>query len=162
MIVYFVFLLFSLLWLGIIFLGPYLCFLGADFALLKNIYYFLFRLICHQKPERSYFIWGYQLPVCVRCLGIYTGIVIGAFIYPLFKNIKSTAIPEKKFLPVFLAPIFIDGLAQIFNLYFSPHYIRFLTGIIASIALVFYTLPFLQQLYSRLVEKNRKFENQLK
>lgn len=29
--------------------------------------------ICHQRPERSFFIAGSQLPVCARCLGLYVG-----------------------------------------------------------------------------------------
>lgn len=29
--------------------------------------------ICHQRPERSFFIDGTQLPVCARCLGLYVG-----------------------------------------------------------------------------------------
>src|SRR5689334_3189432 len=28
-------------------------------------------LICHQRPERSFFWSGYQLPVCARCTGLY-------------------------------------------------------------------------------------------
>jgi uncharacterized membrane protein len=28
-------------------------------------------LICHQKPERSFFLDGHQLPVCARCTGLY-------------------------------------------------------------------------------------------
>jgi uncharacterized membrane protein len=30
-------------------------------------------LVCHQKPERSFHLWGAQLPVCARCAGIYLG-----------------------------------------------------------------------------------------
>lgn len=30
-------------------------------------------LVCHQKPERSFHLWGAQLPVCARCTGIYLG-----------------------------------------------------------------------------------------
>ena len=29
--------------------------------------------ICHQRPERSFFIGGQQLPVCARCTGLYLG-----------------------------------------------------------------------------------------
>lgn len=28
---------------------------------------------CHQKPERSFFIRGWQLPVCARCTGVILG-----------------------------------------------------------------------------------------
>ena len=28
-------------------------------------------LICHQMPERSFFVDGHQLPVCARCTGLY-------------------------------------------------------------------------------------------
>ena len=25
---------------------------------------------CHQMPERSFFINGYQMPICARCVGV--------------------------------------------------------------------------------------------
>jgi uncharacterized membrane protein len=28
-------------------------------------------VICHQLPERSFFVDGWQLPVCARCTGLY-------------------------------------------------------------------------------------------
>ncbi len=31
---------------------------------------------CHQLAHRSFFVWGFQLPVCSRCLGVYAGVVI--------------------------------------------------------------------------------------
>ena len=34
--------------------------------------------ICHQIPERSFHLAGFQLPVCARCLGIYVGASAGA------------------------------------------------------------------------------------
>lgn len=30
-------------------------------------------LICHQRPERSFFIDGRQVAVCARCSGLYAG-----------------------------------------------------------------------------------------
>jgi uncharacterized membrane protein len=42
------------------------------------ILYGLGSLICHQIPERSFYLAGFQLPVCARCLGIYVGAACGA------------------------------------------------------------------------------------
>ena len=36
-----------------------------------------FALICHQRPERSFWIFGMPVAVCARCLGIYLGAAIG-------------------------------------------------------------------------------------
>jgi uncharacterized membrane protein len=32
--------------------------------------------VCHQRPERSFFLWTRQMPVCARCAGIYIGAAI--------------------------------------------------------------------------------------
>src|SRR4249919_1949081 len=34
-------------------------------------------LICHQRPERSFFLDGHQFPVCARCTGLYLSGAIG-------------------------------------------------------------------------------------
>jgi uncharacterized membrane protein len=36
--------------------------------------------VCHQLPERSFYLWGRQLPVCARCAGIYAGAAIVAMV----------------------------------------------------------------------------------
>src|SRR6185436_9681371 len=36
--------------------------------------------ICHQLPERSFYVQGAQLPVCARCLGLYCGGAFGSVI----------------------------------------------------------------------------------
>jgi uncharacterized membrane protein len=30
-------------------------------------------LICHQRPDRSFYLGAAQLPVCARCVGLYAG-----------------------------------------------------------------------------------------
>lgn len=35
---------------------------------------------CHQMPERSFHIHGYQFPLCARCTGIAAGYIIGALL----------------------------------------------------------------------------------
>ena len=35
------------------------------------------RVICHQRPERSFFLDGDQFPVCARCTGLYVSAAAG-------------------------------------------------------------------------------------
>jgi uncharacterized membrane protein len=36
-----------------------------------------FALVCHQRPERSFWLFGTEVGVCARCLGIYLGAALG-------------------------------------------------------------------------------------
>jgi uncharacterized membrane protein len=36
-----------------------------------------FALVCHQRPERCFWIFGAPVAVCARCLGIYLGAAVG-------------------------------------------------------------------------------------
>ena len=52
--------------------------------------------VCHQIPERSFFIGERQAPLCARCTGMYTGALIGiVYQIPLGKRGK---LPALKFL----------------------------------------------------------------
>jgi uncharacterized membrane protein len=54
---------------------PYLLahgFLAIGLALERG-----FALVCHQRRERSWWIFGGSVAVCARCLGIYLGAAIG-------------------------------------------------------------------------------------
>lgn len=39
-----------------------------------------FSQLCHQDPERSFVLGGAPVAVCVRCLGIYWGVAVGALV----------------------------------------------------------------------------------
>lgn len=45
--------------------------------LLAAIFFSIGSLICHQKPERSFFWDGHQFPVCARCTGLYLSGAVG-------------------------------------------------------------------------------------
>jgi len=53
--------------------------------------YVIGSLVCHQRPERSFYIWGHQMPVCARCTGIYAGAAFVAMMLPLASRLGSAA-----------------------------------------------------------------------
>jgi uncharacterized membrane protein len=46
-------------------------------ALTAGIIFSIASLICHQRPERSFFWAGHQFPVCARCTGLYVSAAFG-------------------------------------------------------------------------------------
>ncbi len=70
--------------------------------------YFFFSFICHQLPERSFFLFNEKLAVCARCTGIYLSALLGVVIYPLRR-------PKVKLwmLIIASAPIVLDGGTQL-------------------------------------------------
>lgn len=92
-----------------------------------GVYEVIFRIggyLCHQKPERSFFIGKYQLPICARCFGILIGGLLG-FIFALLLRL------DKFYLIAFLClPMIADGLLQGFTSYLSNNRRRLITGIL--------------------------------
>jgi len=46
-------------------------------------------VICHQKPDRSFFIDGHQLPVCARCTGLYLSGAAGLAVWIGLKTARG-------------------------------------------------------------------------
>lgn len=42
--------------------------------------YAMGHLVCHQRPDRSFFSCGSQWPVCGRCSGLYMGFALGGLV----------------------------------------------------------------------------------
>lgn len=80
---------------------------------------------CHQMPERSFFLKGYQFPVCARC----TGVIISAVI--------ATVVFIKRKLPIRIcialsSIMLIDWSLQYLKIKESTNTRRFITGLIGG------------------------------
>lgn len=93
-------------------------------------------LICHRKPERSFFIKNHQFPVCARCTGFYTGLAI-FLIYNYFFEIEPN-LTLLLFSIILLIPVSLDGFTQLFGLRKSNNKLRFITGLIGGIGLIIF------------------------
>ena len=61
--------------------------LAASHPLIALVIRSFFSRLCHQNPARSFVVQGSPVAVCVRCLGIYCGVALGA----LFRSAKMPA-----------------------------------------------------------------------
>ena len=72
--------------------------------------YFAGSLVCHQRPERSFHLWGAQFPVCARCAGIYFGAATAVLLRAvgararLVQRWSDDPVPARALLAVALAP----------------------------------------------------------
>lgn len=82
---------------------------------------------CHQIPERSFFIRGYQLPLCARCTGIAMGhatsllLCVLHVILPLWVSL------------LMLIPLIVDGGVQLLFFVMSNNARRFVTGMLYGV-----------------------------
>jgi uncharacterized membrane protein len=53
--------------------------------------YLVGSVVCHQRPERSFYLWAHQMPVCARCTGIYGGAAFTALLWPAVQRLPLIA-----------------------------------------------------------------------
>ena len=138
---YLFFLFIIFIWFLLIFLAPFFASLGGPFKLPSQLIYSIFSPFCHQIAGRSFFLFGNKLGVCARCFGIYFGTLISALSYPIIKKSDNLKFPKIYWLILAIAPLAIDGTAQLVGLWWSTNILRLITGFIFGYALVFYLVP---------------------
>lgn len=102
--------------------------------------------LCHQIPERSFFIAGHKLAVCARCTGLYLGFAAALSFYPLISSLRRTQTPQRKWLFIAAAPMAIDVALGFFRIWANTHLSRFSTGALLGAVVVFYLMPGLVEL----------------
>ena len=100
----------------------------TDRAWIKSMELFAKYWGCHQLPERSFFIGGYQLPVCAQCTGIILGDIVALFsaqfsIHPLIGILL-------------MLPLVVDGSVQFKTRYRSTNVRRLITGTLFGFGMV--------------------------
>ena len=82
-----------------------------------------FAIVCHQRPERSFWIFGDEMAVCSRCLGIYLGAAAGM----LFRTSRRIAL---RLLIAAVALNLFDAMTELAALHGNSLGIRFVFGLL--------------------------------
>lgn len=79
---------------------------------------------CHQMPSRSFFVFGYQCPLCARCTGVLIGQIAALFTFAF--------LPSTPYIALLLLPMAIDGASQYVSLRQSNQWLRLISGLLGG------------------------------
>jgi uncharacterized membrane protein len=110
-------------WIALILLPPFSTHLGWP---LSSYFYEFFAPLCHQSPERCFHLLAEPVAVCTRCLGLYTGVLIGLMVCPLLPGLTEMLLERPRMMLLFTIPMGLDLLVE------NTHASRYFSGLIAS------------------------------
>lgn len=129
--------------IGIAFLAPVgysLGFVGPS----SRIFEF-YRYVCGQTPSHSFFVAGYQVCLCSRCLAIYSSLLICGLLLAMFRHSATIRAIGWKWWLLGMVPMALDGGTQAFGWHESNVYLRLLTGAIFGIMTAWFVLPQIEE-----------------
>lgn len=133
------------LFIGVSALGPVGYALGLTGP--SSALFDFYRLFCGQVPSHSFYIAGYQMCLCSRCLAIYSSLLVGGLLLVLFRHrpiIHIRPLSWKMWL-LGMLPMALDGGTQLFGWHESNVYLRLLTGAIFGLMTAWFVLPQIEE-----------------
>ncbi len=113
-------------WLLLAWLAPYFAAHG------HYDLYAVFRGVCHQVSERCFCIYAQPMALCVRCTGIYSGIMLAALLW-------TKPCQNRKMLLALLggsaSVMLLDVALETIGAYHNVKWLRFTTGVGFGVAL---------------------------
>jgi len=160
----------TFLYVGVPTLAPILMKMNRPRA--GRLLYTLFSPLCHQLPERSFFLFGpraaysygelarflqgdvprrylgdetlgYKIAICQRDVAIYAAMFAAGLAFSALRK-RLKPLPLKAFLALLL-PLAVDGTGQLLGLWVSSPLSRVITGGLFGIALVWLAYPHLER-----------------
>lgn len=164
------------LYVGLPLLAPVL--MDAGWTTPAKIIYTIYRPACHQLPTRSYFVGGpqvvytpeelaaagldtglrsrdignevvgWKMAFCERDVAIYGTLFVGGLIYGLVRGRRGKWLMPFRYYLVFLVPMGVDGVLQLFGVYESNWMARTITGALFGLGSVSFAYPYLDDGFS--------------
>ena len=90
--------------------------------------------VCHQIPERSFHLVGFQLPVCARCLGIYLGAAAGTVVVWLRvisgrRRISIAPVTARRLAVAAAIPTLVTVALELAGIWYPSNATRALAGL---------------------------------
>ena len=105
------------------------------------VLYQMFSRVCHQIPERAFYLEGHPFAVCARCTGIYFGFTASVLVFPLVRSLRRGDTPARKWLLLAAVPALLDFAFGFFGIWENTHWSRSLTGALLGAVAAFYVVP---------------------
>ncbi len=94
--------------------------------------------VCHQMADRSFLWQGWQMPLCARCTGIYTGALFSYCFFLWKKRLQGNrpfSTGQIILTAAAILPLAADGFCSYVGLWESNLLLRILTGSLAGVVL---------------------------
>lgn len=128
--------------IGLAALAPLLRGTGHQTA--ASLIYIPYRLICHQRDDRSFHLYGEQMAFCERDAAIVSTAVLVGLAFGIVRRTTTLAPIPFGVVVLFALPMAIDGGTQLLGLRESTPGLRLLTGALFSIGAGWFVLPYLE------------------
>ena len=126
-------------YVGLAVLTPIAFMFGADGP--ASAVFHTYRFFCDELPTHSFFIGGYQICLCARCLAIYTSMLLGGLLLAYLRTRRPLQAIAFWAWALAALPMALDGGTQLFGWRESNAGLRLLTGTLFGLATVWLTFP---------------------
>ena len=104
--------------------------------------YWGFSFLCHQRPDRSFFVFGHKMACCERCAAVYAAFFAWTLVYA---GLRGHLRPlSRTGVILFSLPMFVDGTTQLIGLRQSNWQLRVVTGTLFALGAAWLVLPHLE------------------
>lgn len=104
--------------------------------------YHVYSYLCHQRPDRSWFLFGEQMAYCQRDAVIYPLAFLAGVAFSWRRSIRPLSL---LWYFILILPIAVDGTTQAFLLRESTPALRAITGALFGVATVWLCYPYVQK-----------------
>ena len=130
---------FLITYIGLAILTPVAFAFGLDGP--ATAVFHVYRFFCDELPAHSFFIFGYQICLCQRCLAIYSSLLLSGLTLSLLRKRRSLPALTWWMWAMAMIPMALDGGTQLFGLRESNVWLRLLTGTIFGVGTALFILP---------------------